>query len=92
MNIGIWLLGVMPAILLFYVPALMGMALLRERGEGFRIKAALWFALGFGGIVAVHLLMTSPPALQATQSVGLSALYSAAALACAAFTVYRLAD
>ena len=91
-NIGIGFLALMPAILLFYVPALMGMALLRERGEGYLIKAILWFAIGFGVIIGTHLLMTSPSLLQAAQTLGLSVVYAAAALALAAFTVYRLAD
>ena len=90
--IGIGLLRLMPVILLFYIPALMGMALLKERGGGYRIKAGLWFALGFGSIVLVQLTMTSPSALQAAQTIGFLVVYIAAALALAAFTVYRLAD
>lgn len=91
-NIGIGALGLMPGILLFYVPALLGMVLLRERGEGYLVKAGLWFALGFGVIVATQLLMTSASMLQAAQTLGLSLVYIALALALAAFTVYRLAD
>ena len=92
MNAGIWLLRLMPGILLFYIPALMGVALLRERGAGYRIKAALWFALGFGSIVLVQVTMTARTALEAAQALGLSLGYVAIALALAAFTVYRLAD
>ncbi len=91
-NIGIGFLALVPMVLLFYIPALMGMALVRERGEGYRIKAGLWFALGFGLIVAAQLLMMGPSALQAAQTLGLSVVYAAAAIALAAFTVYRLAD
>ena len=91
-NIGIGMLRLMPFVLLFYIPALMGMALVKERGGGYRIKAALWFALGFGSIVLVQLTMTSPSALQAAQTLGFSVVYIAAALALAAFTVYHLAD
>lgn len=91
-DIGIGALRLLPMILLFFIPALPGMVLLRERGSGYRIKAGLWFALGFGSIVAVQLLMTSDSALQAALTLGLSLVYIAAALALAAFTVYRLAD
>jgi hypothetical protein len=91
-NIGIGLLRVMPIVLLFYAPALPGMALLRERGGGYRVKAGLWFAIGFGTIVATQLLMTGPSVLQAAQTVGISLFYIAVALALAAFTVYRLSD
>lgn len=92
MNIGIGLLRLMPMILLFYVPALPGMVLLRERGGGYRIKAGLWFALGFGSIVLVQLTMTTRTVFEAAQALGFSLVYIAVALALAAFTVYRLAD
>jgi hypothetical protein len=91
-DIGLGFLRMLPLVLLFYVPALPGMALLRERGGGYRIKAGLWFAFGFGAIVATQLLMTSATVLQAAQTLGLSLVYIAAALALAALTVYRLAD
>ena len=35
-----------PLILLLYIPALLGMATLRERGAGYRIKSLLWFVIG----------------------------------------------
>jgi len=82
----------MPAVLLFYIPALIGVVILRERSEGYLIKAVLWFAIGFGIIVGTHLLMTSLSLLQVAQTLGLSVVYAAAALALAAFTIYRLAD
>ncbi len=91
-DIGLGFLRMLPLVLLFYIPALPGMALLRERGGGYRIKAGLWFALGFGAILATQLLMTSATVLQAAQTFGLSLVYIAAALALAALTVYRLAD
>lgn len=91
-NIGIGFLALVPMVLLFYIPALPGMVILRERSEGFRIKAGLWFVIGFGLVVATQLLMTSPSLLQAVQTLGMSAFFIAVALALAAFTVYRLAD
>lgn len=81
-----------PLILAFYVPALVGMALLKERGESYKAKAALIFVVGFGGIVAVQLLLRSASALQVAQTLVLSLLQIAAALFFAALTVYKLAD
>lgn len=81
-----------PLILAFYIPALMGVVLLKERGESYRVKAALVFAVGFGGIIAVQLLLRSASALQVTQTVVLSLLQIMAALFFAALTVYKLAD
>ncbi len=81
-----------PLILAFYIPALMGMALLKERGERYKVKAALVFAVGFGGLVAVQLLLRSTSTLQVTQTAVLSLLQIAAALFLAALTVYKLAD
>lgn len=92
MNIGIGFLTLVPLVLLFYIPALPGMVILSERSAGYRIKAGLWFVIGFGLIVATHLFMASPSTLQAAQILGAAALFIAAALALAAFTVYRLAD
>lgn len=82
----------MPLILAFYVPALMGIALLKERGESYKVKAALVFAVGFGGIVALQLLLRSASALQVAGTVALSLVAIAAALLFAALTVYKLAD
>jgi hypothetical protein len=85
-------LRLIPLILAFYIPALMGMALIRERGKGYRVKAALVFLAGFGGIVALQLLLRSVSTLQAVETIGLSLVQVAVALLCAAFTVYKLAD
>lgn len=81
-----------PLILAFYIPALMGMALVKERGDSYKIKAALVFAVGFGGLVTLQLLLRSTSALQVTQTVVLSLLQIAVALFFAALTVYKLAD
>ncbi|MCA1687608.1 MAG: hypothetical protein LC714_03195 [Actinobacteria bacterium] len=92
MNLGVEVLRMVPLILAFYIPALLGLVLLKERAEAYRLKAALWFVLGFGGIIAVQLLLRGVSALQVAQTLGLSLVQIAAALALAAFTVYRLAD
>jgi hypothetical protein len=91
-GFGIEVLRLVPLILAFYVPALMGVAILKERGESYKIKAALIFLLGFGGIVGLQLLLRSASALQVTQTIGLSLVQIAAALLFAALTVYKLAD
>ncbi len=91
-GFGIEVLRLVPLILAFYVPALMGVAILKERGESYKTKAALIFLVGFGGIVGLQLLLRSASALQIVQTMGLSLVQIAAALLLAALTVYKLAD
>src|SRR5918995_2992377 len=91
-GIGIEVLRLVPLILAFYVPALIGMAILKERGESYRAKATLVFLVGFGGIVALQLLARSASTLQVLGTVGLSLVQIALALFFAALTVYKLAD
>jgi len=91
-GISIEALRLVPLILVFYVPALIGMAILKERGESYRVKATLVFLIGFGGIVALQLLTQSASALQVAWTVGLSLAQIALALLLAAITVYKLAD
>jgi hypothetical protein len=92
LDLGVGILHLVPLILILYIPALLGMATWSERGEGYRIKALLWFVIGFGAIVAVHILMRSVSAVQIAEVVGLSLLQIVVALALARLTVYRLAD
>jgi hypothetical protein len=92
LKIGVEVLRLVPLILAFYIPALLGMVIWKERGEGYRAKAFLLFALGFGAIIAVQLLLRSVSAVQAIAAMGLSLVQIAAALALAALTVYKLAD
>ena len=92
LKLAIEILRLVPLILAFYVPALLGVVIWKERGEGYRAKALLTFALGFGAINAVHILFRSVSAMQVAATVGLSLVQIAAALALAAITVYRLAD
>lgn len=91
-GFGVEVLRLVPLILAFYVPALMGVALLKERGESYKVKAVLVFVVGFGGIVTVQLLLRSASALQVVQTLSLSLLQIAVALFFAALTVYKLAD
>ena len=91
-GFGIEVLRLVPLILAFYIPALMGVAILKERGESYKVKSALVFLIGFGGIVGLQLLLRSASALQIVQTMGLSLVQIAAALLLAALTVYKLAD
>jgi hypothetical protein len=92
LDIGVGALHLIPLILLLYIPALLGMATWSERGESYRIKAILWFAIGFGAIVAVHVMTRSVSAIQIAEVIGLSLVQIAIALFLARLTVYRLAD
>jgi hypothetical protein len=92
LKLGVEVLRLVPLILAFYVPALLGVAIWKERGEGYRAKAFAVFALGFGAIIAVQILFRSLSAVQVAATAGLSLVQIAAALALAALTVYKLAD
>jgi hypothetical protein len=89
LDIGVGILRLIPLILAFYIPALLGMA---TWSEGDRAKAILWFAIGFGAIVAVHIMMRSVSAVQVAEVIGLSLVQVAIALVLARLTVYQLAD
>jgi hypothetical protein len=91
LDIGVGILHLIPLILLLYIPALLGMATWSEKGEGYRIKATLWFVVGFGAIVAMHVMTRSVSAVQVAEVIGLSLVQIAIALALARLTVYRLA-
>ena len=91
-GFGVEVLRLVPLILAFYLPALVGLAILKERGESYKIKTALVYLIGFGGIVVLQLLLRSTPTLQVAQTIGLSLVQIATALLFAALTVYKLAD
>jgi hypothetical protein len=92
LKLGVEVLRLVPLILAFYVPALLGVAIWKERGEGYRAKAFAVFALGFGAIIAVQILFRSISAVQVAATAGLSLVQISAAIALAALTVYKLAD
>jgi hypothetical protein len=92
LQVGVEVLRLVPLILAFYVPALLGVAIWSERGPGYRAKTALVFVVGFGTVIAVQLLFRNVSALQVVATVGLSLVQVAVALALAALTVYKLAD
>lgn len=81
-----------PLILIFYIPAMIGTVIWKERSEAYQVKAGIWYALGFGGIVAVHLIFRSVSAVQIAETLTISLVQIVAALLLAFFTVYRLAD
>ena len=89
LDIGVGILRLIPLILAFYIPALFGTA---TWSEGARTRAILWFAIGFGAIVAVQILFSSVSVVQMVGAVALSGVQIAAALSLAALTVYKLAD
>ncbi|MDP9485685.1 MAG: hypothetical protein M3Q49_07865 [Actinomycetota bacterium] len=92
LDIGVGLLRLVPLILAFYIPALIGMAIWSERGEAYRVKALLWFAIGFGLIVAVLVMFTGAAGSEMAAILGLSVAQFGVALGLAALTVYKLAD
>ena len=91
-SVAVEVLRLVPAILAFFIPALLGVALLKERGEGYKAKAILVFHVGLGGIIGISLLIRNSSALQMLTTIGASLAQVAAALLIAAFTVYKLAD
>ena len=92
LDIGVALLRLVPLILAFFIPALVGMAIWSERGEGYRIKTLLWFGIGFSSIVAMQMVFTGASGIEAAAILGLSLIQILAALALASLTVYKLAD
>jgi hypothetical protein len=91
-KIAIEVLRLIPMILAFYIPALLGVAIWREKGEAYQIKAAVMFVVGFGALTAVHVMLRSVSALQVAGVIGLSLVQILAAMVLAALTVYKLAD
>ena len=92
LNIVVDVAGLVPLIIAFYIPALIGLAILSERPDAYRVKALLWFVVGFGTIIAVQIAFRNVSVPQVATTIGLSVVEIAAALALAAFTVHRLAD
>ena len=83
--------GLVPLIIVFYIPALFGTVIWRERTRGYKVKAALWLVIGCG-LVLLFRLMLDTTVVQDVETVAVSLLQIAIALVLAFFTVYRLAD
>ena len=92
MDVVVVILRLVPMILAFYIPALIGTVIWRERDAGYRVQALLWFAVGFGLLTVVYIIFTSTTAPQVATTLGLSVVQIFAALVLARLTVYRLAD
>ena len=91
-SAAVEVLRLVPMILAFFIPALIGVVLLKERGQGYKTKAALVFLLGFGSIIGIQLLIRSVSTPQMLATIGVSLAQVLVALLVAAFTVYKLAD
>ena len=86
------MLRLVPMILAFYIPALIGTVIWRERDAGYRVQALLWFGVGFGLLTVIYVVFTSTTAPQVATTLGLSVVQILAALILARLTVYKLAD
>lgn len=91
-EIGVQVMRLVPLILVFYIPSLMAVATWKERGEGYKVKAALWLALSGVAVLLLQLLIRDASALQMATMAGISMAQLAIALMLAVFTVYKLAD
>ena len=92
LDVLIVVLRLVPMTLLFFIPALIGTVIWRERDAGYRLQAFLWFAVGFALLIVVHVVFTSTSAPQVAATVGLSVIEILAALVLARLTVYKLSD
>ena len=92
LNTVVFVLRLVPMILAFYIPALIGTVIWRERDAGYRVQAFLWYFVGFGLVTFLYVLFTSSSVPQVATTLGLSVVQIAAALVLARLTVYRLAD
>ena len=92
LDIGVAVLSLVPMILAFYIPALVGTVIWKERGPGYKVQAGLWFVAGFGLVLFLYVVFTSSSAPQVAATLGLSVVQIAAALVLARLTVYKLAD
>ena len=92
LDVGVVLLRLVPMTLAFFVPALIGTVIWRERDAGYRVQALLWFAVGFGLLTVVYIVFTSTSAPQVAATLGLAVVQILAALVLARLTVYKLAD
>ena len=92
LDVVVVVLRLVAMILAFYIPALIGTVIWRERDAGYRVQALLWFAVGFGLLTVVYIIFTSTTAPQVATTLGLSVVQILAALALARLTVFKLAD
>jgi hypothetical protein len=86
------ILNHVPLVLAFYIPALLGVVLWKEKGGAHRVKAGVVLLLGFGLIVWVKLVFRAFSAVQAAEILGVSAIQISVAVVLAYLTAYKLAD
>jgi hypothetical protein len=91
-DVVVVILRLVPMILAFYIPALIGTIIWRERDAGYRVQALLWFAVGFGLLTVVYVIFTSTTVRQVATTLGLAVVQILVALILARLTVYKLAD
>lgn len=91
-DYGTEVLRLVPLILAFYIPALMGTAILRERGEDHKRNSILTFVIGFGLILFLQLYTRTVSAAQVMETISVSVVQMLVAVLLAFFTVYKLAD
>ncbi len=92
LDVVVVFLRLVPMTLAFFVPALIGTVIWRERDAGYRVQALLWFVVGFGLLTFVYVVFTSTSAPQVAATLGLAVVQILAALVLARLTVYKLAD
>ena len=92
LDVFVWILRLAPMIVAFYIPALIGTAIWKEGGPGYRVQSGLWFAVGFGFVGFLYVVFTAATVPDALATLGLAVIQIAAALVLARLTVYRLAD
>ena len=92
LDVVVVFLRLVPMTLAFFVPALIGTVIWRERDAGHRVQALLWFAVGFGLLTVVYIVFTSTSAPQVATTLGLAVVQILAALVLARLTVYKLSD
>jgi len=92
LDVMVVLLRLVPMILAFFIPALIGTVIWRERDAGYRVQAFLWFTVGFALLTLLYIVLTSSSAPQVAATLGLSVVQITAALVLARLTVYKFAD
>lgn len=81
-----------PLVLAFYIPALLGAVVWKEKSRAHRVKAGIILLLGFGIIIWVKLVFRAFSVVQAVEILGVSAIQVSIALLLAYLTAYKLAD
>jgi len=92
LDVMVVLLRLVPMILAFFIPALIGTVIWRERDAGYRVQAFLWFTVGFALLTLLYIVLTSSSTPQVAATLGLSVVQITAALVLARLTVYKFAD